>query len=1467
MLGKVMQSAANAVILPALLAWGLSGFASPVQGQSLPPIDVFVYLDQSGTVIGGGGQDDPWFAIARQVDALLTLDISDQPIITDNSRIALYGFGDGVEVLASDRGFNLGEVRDILLGYGSGLGSDIFTDFEPVFEGIAADLTSPVGTNNRIQIYVIASDFIHDPINNSILICEDNAAFIRRAEIEARQRQIQTELDRDQTTPARTTELRIEQTALLDEIAVLDGQGRPRFQQMIADLAEEIERGREIGRQAMLVLLDVDASDRLSGSANYVRCASEALAVDPLGTMLVEEVAALQVPVPLEDDPDFSPFLSALEDRILQISTVDVQVREARGRADQGAYRVELDVINIGLGAVEIQAVEIGQDDAAYRSTDNAGVDILPAELIGSVPITLTERILDPQLAEPFYRRESVPVRLLLQRGGQDVVIAATIDNEAPPQLTVGSPLLRQIGVDRFQLAGALTVPPGGSVQRIELANSRTGGEPLRVPLRPPPTGIWQGAGLADTTEVLSQNDLSSIGFVAATTPPPLALQIHYRTADGVFEDSIGGLQVELGRAIQIEQVALVEERPRSDSIILEVGVTNPGDREERLEQAVFSSGLVASDFVHDFPVGTRVLPFERVGRPSLFRIEVPLAFAEAVERGELEVRLITEGFETEPAVFIGLVDTDGAVPTAPLECLPFPSSQAAWSVAGDDQLRLRIPVRNPSAIRQVIDLVSLAADGNPDRIIGRHTPIGGPGQIIGPNAEGEVEILIPTAEMLSFVTDGITGVTVLVESEQTGVCQQARNVSLFRFAPVRAENLRWDLGDDGTSALALDLINPDGVTNLVRGIHQQVGLDGAVDRARLISQEYPVEIPPNSSVQVRIPVGADTIRAILRPGVDFYIRIEDSNRDENAPIRVSDPGFSVTFTQLSTPTWLDPPRNVIRITLNTRGEPEIQPVAVWLANDRAGAGTVREASFDLREVAREDDRIVMDVAFTSDLQERFLLTDATFVCVISNFAPNQSPGQCADTGAWTALPPPLAPEPLVLIPDSIDVQARGGRLALSFSVENPGPLVNQLRGAWLSSSQDGGNAQLFHGDDAAEDWAVTVPPNGGQREVELILERQRAEALYRNYVAYLVVRDMSDAAVNAESAFASTAAVPVDLVQLDLRFAGPPQRAHGENLAPWLWESIVRLLPGGSGERQQFFAPPEIRGSVLIQRSLPWTLEDYRLEIYFEAPVIGAEPDLLPDRALGLQAGFPPGALAQDYSFAFKNNDISALGGRLDEGTPIVAQLFSAASGDTAIGVATARSIVEYNTVFTVFYWLAWLLVAIFIGLFLSNRFMFWFEQRSGGNSATKVSRDFALLEYSNFSPGILPLDYKGVAAVTASPWALAISIGIAIVLGLPWHGFSWASALFALGVLLIFLTTIIYLWLIKRLVAAGVGRTPYGSVADAVIAMRGMTRWFRRFSIYILPIILLASAFFLDVAVDLIYPRDAVEYTGAEG
>ena len=1460
MLGKIAQSAANALVLPAVLAWGLSGFVSPVHGQSLPPIDVFVYLDQSGTVIGGGEQDDPWFAIARQVDALLTLDIGGQPIITDNSRIALYGFGDGVEVLASDRGFNLGEVRNILLGYGSGLGSDIVTDFEPVFEGIAADITSPIGTNSRIQINVIASDFIHDPINNSIVICEDNTAFTRRTEIEARQREIQAELDRDETTPERNTELRIEQTALLDEITLLDEQGRPRFRQMIADLTEEIERGREIGRQAMLVLLDVDASDRLSGSANYRLCVSEALAVDPLGTMLVEEVAALQVPVPLEDDPDFRPFLTALEDRILEISNVDVQIRDARGRAEQGAYRVDLDVLNIGFGAVEIQAVEIGQADAAYRSTDSAGIEILPAELIGNVPITLTERVLDPQRAERFYREESVPVRLLVRRGDQDVVIEGTIDNAAAPQLSVGSPLLRQIGVDQFRLAGTVMLPSEGSVQRIVLVNSFTS-EELSVPLRQPPPVTWQGADLAATTAALSQNDLGSIGFVTGPTPPPLALWIQYRTADGVFEDSIGGLAVELGRAIQIEQVTLVEERPGSDQIVLEIGVINRGDREERLRQAVFTSGLVPSDYEHPFPDGTRVLPFDQVRRPSLFRIAVPSAFAEAVERGELRVNLITEGFESVPAMFTGAVDTSLAVPTARLECLPFLFSQVAWSVADDDQLRLRIPIRNPSAVRQVINRVSLAADGNLDRIIGRHTPTGGANQIIGPDAEGEVEILIPTAEMLSLVTDGITSVTVLVESEQTGACRQARNVPLFRFAPVRAENLRWDLGDDGASALAFDLINPDGVTNLVRGIHQQVGLDGAVDRARLISQEYPVEIPPNSSVQVRIPVGADTIRAILRPGVDFYIRVEDSNRDENAPIRVSDPGFSITFTQLSTPTWLDPPRNVIRVTLNTRGEPDIEPVAVYLANDRTGAGPVREAGFDLREVAREDDRIVIDIPFTSALQENYLLTDGTFVCVISNFAPNLNRDQCADTGAWTALPPPLAPEPLSLIIDSIDVRARGGRLILSFSVKNSGPLVNQLRGAWLSSSPAGENAQLFRGDDAAADWAVTVPPNGGQAEVELILERQRTEALYRNYVAYLVIRDMSDAAVNAETAFGSTEAVPVDLVQLDLRFAGPPQRAHGENLVLWLWESAQRLVGVGRGEQQQYWAPPEIRGNVLIERSLPWELEDYRLEIYFEAPVIGAEPDRLPSQALGLQAGFPPGGLVQDYSFAFKNTEVSSLGDRLDEGTPIVAQLF-APIGRTRIDVASARSFIIYSMLGTSLYWA----VVILFGLYAIILFINWIVFNVGDDgprgSMRGTARNFAWIDQIVVGNKIMPLDYKGVYYATASVQVLIIGIFLSILGDTASRFFTWAS----IGVVLLIGATFAYLFFLKIWIYWKIRRAPHKSISELMASFRRFTQNIKILGSIVITIIAFMFAILSEIGVDIMYPRDAIEYTRAE-
>lgn len=151
-----------------VLMIGCASATARAQEESLPPIDMLVYIDNSKTIFTGT-PDAPNKRMVEMLTALFQhkIDNGRRPFVTDGDKVSLYTFGTRVRPLAE--GINGGATDTLTkaLGrMGENAEGEPITDFEPLLNAI---ITNPAISNrdNHLKIVLIASDFIHDPNNTS----------------------------------------------------------------------------------------------------------------------------------------------------------------------------------------------------------------------------------------------------------------------------------------------------------------------------------------------------------------------------------------------------------------------------------------------------------------------------------------------------------------------------------------------------------------------------------------------------------------------------------------------------------------------------------------------------------------------------------------------------------------------------------------------------------------------------------------------------------------------------------------------------------------------------------------------------------------------------------------------------------------------------------------------------------------------------------------------------------------------------------------------------------------------------------------------------------------------------------------------------------------------------------------------------------------------------------------------------
>ncbi|WP_298369768.1 hypothetical protein [Azospirillum sp.] len=136
--------------------------------ESLPPLDLLVYVDQSKTIYTGTGANAPNLRLAEMLGKMFDLKIDGgrRTFITTNDRVFLYSFGDKVAEVkqvedAGDRTALKAAIQAL-----NEVTPDTKTNFKALLDGINANGLLKEG-DQRLKLILIASDFIDDPSDSA----------------------------------------------------------------------------------------------------------------------------------------------------------------------------------------------------------------------------------------------------------------------------------------------------------------------------------------------------------------------------------------------------------------------------------------------------------------------------------------------------------------------------------------------------------------------------------------------------------------------------------------------------------------------------------------------------------------------------------------------------------------------------------------------------------------------------------------------------------------------------------------------------------------------------------------------------------------------------------------------------------------------------------------------------------------------------------------------------------------------------------------------------------------------------------------------------------------------------------------------------------------------------------------------------------------------------------------------------
>jgi len=287
--------------------------------QTLPPMDLHIFMDRSKTVVSGS-EDAPNRRLAERLQAVLALKVDDQndrPLVSAQERLNFYTFGDGVTRIAENvSGTDEAAITAALKAFSEATfdDADKFTDLEALLDEIGR--TGRSVPSDRFGIFLIASDLIHDPDNSS-----------------------------SDTSPGICYQVKLaraDQGSMLDaDMTALSGRGQQ------SELNDGTVASSTIAPNTFFVLLEIEPSEKSFQSATkrYAECASDLVRLRPIARGFESNFGAVTIKDSTFSE-DSQEFAQLFLKKVFDATQRPLKLSEAEGRRVGQGFQLTLTVEN-----------------------------------------------------------------------------------------------------------------------------------------------------------------------------------------------------------------------------------------------------------------------------------------------------------------------------------------------------------------------------------------------------------------------------------------------------------------------------------------------------------------------------------------------------------------------------------------------------------------------------------------------------------------------------------------------------------------------------------------------------------------------------------------------------------------------------------------------------------------------------------------------------------------------------------------------------------------------------------------------------------------------------------------------------------------------------------------------------------------------------------------------------------------
>ncbi|QCO17647.1 hypothetical protein D3869_20850 (plasmid) [Azospirillum brasilense] len=980
-----------------VLAVTLALVTSAASAQhTLPPIDMFVFLDNSKTVFTGA-QDGPNQRLSEMLKTAFALPIDGtRTFVSSGDRVSLYTFGRQVLPLAERvDGGNVSALNSAVDRFRDAITPDRVTDFAPLLRFIASMPGLQDRSENRLKILLIASDFVHDPSNQA----ENN----KNTGVCDLLKQYKTN----------------QKTAIAPDMDAV--------RKSIAVPPDSDQLPVHVG----LFVVQPSETDFADTSRIYRDCALETVRLRPVVQSLEKDLNAQTIEY-ADASKSLDQFAKDFVDGVLRATRPRLAILNGtcRPRGIEG-MTCSVTVRNPGRVPTHLRSV------ALYDRLEGSALATIPVDR--SINADAADTI---ELRVPTNEARALLAASTLYAGldsdGRGAAVRAKLERTAGGGLGITEAKSeRRTAGQPASLTLSLANPQSDprTVRRLVFYAAASGGSPLGEIEPPQATELARGATHILTVTLTPVLD-------AALDRGILHVAVQSRDGEGVNDPESARVPVQYGRPAPF-QIAGAQARPQDGRVILDIDIVSPGLPARPVRNILFYDGgtplapVEAGPPPVDVPAGSRrklsvTLPDNAVHALNGNRLSV--AVDDVASGRASQNRPVTRPASTASSLRIG--------------GLRWPETTESG------QLRARIVVVNDnSVLQETLSAVALLGL-NGEKVL---RPVDPP-QPIAPNGSSEVSLALDGGDsrILSILRQPRFGMHAVNDNEIPG--PETNDLPTPSYQPLELMSGTFKPNDKGFLELHLDIRNPWLVQNQLKEV-RMFRKGERRELAEPLQFPSAMSIPGLSQESVRIPFNKEFMGK-HSPHLDQnVVLVEDSGPGTTGRTAGRDypiiPLPSKPLKTLDGGTWTDRLPLILTVTVQNEAVYN-QTLSRFLLVGASGGQPVFHDppnGIEIRGANRDGAKDVatplhVGIPIHDEWPESLLVGQDLKVCALTDLDRSQNPTACPGGWATVSLP----------VPRKFDVQMNKERpfdpqhRDVYIDVTNPGIVPNLLTGYALQS-------------------------------------------------------------------------------------------------------------------------------------------------------------------------------------------------------------------------------------------------------------------------------------------------------------------------------------------------------------------------------------------------------------------------------